>query len=135
MESLVTLPLVFFCLAVFAVTHSLRKAVEALLPAIRKDTPLTRAQKIWEEFLLPSLPIIVGIALGVLVKSWPWPTGISTGGARAIAGCVAGFVSTWVYRILKSFLTKQYKVDLDVPSKEPVPVEVSPDTPKNPPVA
>ena len=136
MESLITVNLVFFCLAVFAATHTVRKVIEALLPTIRKDTPLTRAQKVWEEFLLPSLPILVGIGLAVLVKSWPWPPGIVTASSRAIAGGVAGFISTWVYRMLKSFLTKKYEVDLDAPMQQPsMAMLPKQDAPKPPPVA
>lgn len=134
MESLITLPFVFFCLAVFFTTHTVRKIVEALLPAIRKDTPLTRSQKVWEEFLLPSLPILVGLVLGVLLKSWPWPVGIVGWASRAIAGGVAGFLSTWIYRMVRSFLTKKYDVDLDAPMQAPsfamIPKQ---DPPKDPP--
>ena len=119
MESLITFPVLFFSLAVFLATYFTRKIIEALLPSIRKDTPLTKAQKIWEEFLLPALPVLVGIALGVLVTSWPWPPGIVKPGARAIAGAVCGLLSTLAYRMLWSFVTKKYVIDPNTPVELP----------------
>lgn len=119
MESLLTTTTIVFCLAVFICTYFMRKIIEALLPPIRKDTPLTKSQKVWEEYVLPALPIAIGVLLALLVTSWPWPPGIAGKGSRAVAGAVYGFVSTWVYRIAYAFVTKKHSVDLTAAMEEP----------------
>ena len=124
MEAILTWQVGVFALAVFILTHFLRKMLEALFPSIRKDTPLTTWQRVWDLVLLPSLPVFVGVLLGVLVKTWPWPPGIATPGARALLGAVVGFFSTWFYRILKAVIQERFKVDLDAEAKLPVPITI-----------
>ncbi len=123
METLL-LQFAIFSMAVFAFSLFVRRTCEALIPTIRKDTPLTMSQRIWEMVLLPTIPVIVGVLLAIFVKSWPWPTGLNTLGARAIFGSVSGFVSTWVYRIVKALVGERFKVNVDAPMTLPEPLPV-----------
>jgi H+/Cl- antiporter ClcA len=134
-EAILTWQVGVFALAVFIVTHFVKKLIEAVVPAVRKDTPLTTAQRVWELVVLPSLPVLVGVLVGVMAKSWPWPPGITTPGARAVLGVVVGFFSTWFYRILKAIIQEKFKVNLDAEANLPVAVGVASekkesDTPK-----
>jgi len=119
-----------FTLAVFIFSLFLRRTLEALFPSLSPKTPLTRAQRVWEEVVLPSTPVLMGIILAVVVKSWLFPPSIVTPGSRAVYGAVCGFFSTWGYRIIKAVVSQKFAVDLDKPmsmnpelpgDKKPVP--------------
>lgn len=64
----------------------------------------------WTELFLPTLPIFIGMLVGTFVISYPYPTPFSEGQAGRIfysAGC--GFVSGWVYRVVKNYFLKLIK--------------------------
>lgn len=112
MEDILTWQTGVFTLAIFVFSFLLRRSLEILFPTLRQDTPLSTAQRIWEEVLLPSIPVLVGIALGLGVKNWPYPAQLVSLGSHAIYGAVCGFFSSYAYRVLKSVLTSKFSVDL-----------------------
>lgn len=123
MEAILTWQFAVFTIGVFVFSLFARRVTEALFPTIRRDTPLTLAQRVWEKVLLPSIPVLVGIGLAVLVKSWPWPPSVATPGPRALVGAVSGFFSTWAYRVVKAIVKEKFKVDLDAEATLPVAVQ------------
>jgi hypothetical protein len=121
-----------FTIAVFVFTLFVRRIVETVFPTLSRKTEVSTAQNYWEKIGLLFLPVVVGILMAVLVKSWPWPAAITKAGSRAIVGAVCGFFSTWGYRVVKTILTDRFKVNLEapvtlptiVPGKEPPPPPV-----------
>jgi hypothetical protein len=128
-EVLFTWQVIVFTLSIFVFTHFVRRILEAVFPTIRKDTPLSTWQNIWDKVLLPSLPVLVGILMAALAKSWPWPPGLVKWTSRAIMGGVLGFFSTWFYMIAKSIIKDKFKVDLDAPVVIPTMVPGKPAAP------
>jgi hypothetical protein len=128
-EVLYTWQILIFTLSIFILTHFVRRIIEALVPTIRKDTPLSFLQNVWDKVLLPALPIIVGSLEAAMAKSWPWPPGLSKWTSRALLGMVLGFFSTWFYMIAKSIIKDKFKVDLDAPVVIPAMVPGKPAAP------
>ena len=102
-----------FALGIFVFSLFIRRGLEAVFPTLRKDTPLSRWQLVWEKLVLPSVPVVVGMLLAVCVKSYPYPELLSTAGSRAIYGAVCGFFSSWAYKVLKAALVERFRIDLE----------------------
>jgi hypothetical protein len=86
----------------YAITTVIRRIVEFVLD--NPKVPASKTSKLWTELLLPVGPILNGALVGWLVKSFPYPEGISSTSGRVFFGLVAGFFSAKMYRILKSFI-------------------------------
>ena len=97
---------IVFCLFISMVVYLVRKFVE-YFPNILENKKINH---FWTELFLPTLPIFIGILFGVFIISYPYPSPFSEGQAGRIfysAGC--GFVSGWVYRIVKNYFFKLIK--------------------------
>ena len=112
MEDILTWQTGVFTLAIFVFSFLLRRTAEVIFPTLRQDTPLSTAQRVWEELLLPSIPVFVGIAFGIAVKSWPYPAVLVSRGSHVIYGAVCGFFSSYAYRVVKATITQKFSVDL-----------------------
>ncbi len=112
MEDILSWQTGVFALAIFIFSFLVRRAAELVFPTLRQDTPLSTAQRIWDELLLPSIPVLTGMALAASVKSWQYPPAISSLASRVIFGAVCGFFSSYAYRVLKALMTQKFSVDL-----------------------
>lgn len=95
-----------FCLFVGLIVYFVRIFVEFYQPILANK----KINHFWTELFLPTFPIIVGILIGAFVISYPYPTPFVDGKAGRIffgAGC--GFISGWVYRIVKNYFLKLIK--------------------------
>lgn len=108
-------------LGLYFITFTTRKGMESLWPKLR-------ANKIWNDVALPTLPIVVGAGIAFWAKKYPFPELIASTSARVFFGAVCGGASAWGYRILKAIVKKQWGVDLsNHPEPEPgVPTPVIP---------
>ena len=104
-----------FSLGVFVISLVLRRTLERLFPTVRKDTPESRAQHIWEEVLLPSMPVFVGVLMALVMRQYPYPALLTGLGSRLTFGAVAGFFCGWTYRIVKALVTKKFGIDVPDP--------------------
>jgi len=109
----------FFALAIFVFSFLLRRTLEVLAPTLSTATPVTFAQRVWEELFLPSLPILLGMLLGLCMKSWDYPKTIDTLLDRVAYGAVCGFFSSWAYRLARAVFTQKFNVDVDAPVPSP----------------
>lgn len=93
--------LVAFCLAIVAIVWVIRKAVETNIPKIVDKT-------FWKGFLVPSMPVMIGGGGAVVLNKYPFPDTFGIyWGSRLVFGLFAGFISGWVYLIIKkTFLDK-----------------------------
>src|SRR5579864_2664230 len=107
LQVLLSWQFVLFGLAVAMVMYVLRLIVEYIAGAAKAD--LTKS-KLWNELILPILPIALGVVGAWLVTSFPYPgftpnaAGVVARGDRLIFGLVAGGFSTVMYRVIKALL-------------------------------
>lgn len=107
LQVLLSWQFVFFGLAVAAIVYVLRLVVEYAASLLKKDLSQSN---LWNNLLLPIIPILLGVIAALLLKKFPYPGftpdahGIVSRGDRIIFGLVAGLLSTLMYRIIKSLL-------------------------------
>lgn len=98
---------VLFGLAIATVMYILRTVLEYVFTLTKKS--LANSQ-LWNDLLLPLLPVIIGAASSYFLKVFPYPGftpgpgGIIPVGDRIIFGLVAGLLSGLMYRVIKSLL-------------------------------
>lgn len=106
LQTLFSWQFLIFGSAIAAVMFVIRKIIEY---AMANWSPLAKESKLWNDLLLPILPVLLG-AFGALVfKTYPYPDGLVTGGGRFIFGLVAGLLSTLIYRVTKAMITQKIK--------------------------
>lgn len=100
-----------FAMVVNIVSAIVRKIVEVISPSL-KDHSFVKT-KVWRELLLPTLPVIIGALLALAIVSFPYPEVFAkTAIMRVIYGMLAGFFSTWAYRIIKTLVQRKWNVEL-----------------------
>lgn len=99
LQTLLSWQFIIFGMAVAAIVFVIRKVVEYFLPS--KDT------KLWNDLLLPIIPVFLGVVLGWVFKTFPYPDGLTTTGDRIVFGLVAGLLSTLMYRVMRSLLIQK----------------------------
>jgi uncharacterized membrane protein YedE/YeeE len=104
LDILLSWQFILFGLAVAGVMYVLRILVEYFMQ-LAKKIPLK--SKLWNEVLLPILPVIIGALGAVHFKSFPYPDSLVTRGDRIIFGLVAGLLSTLLYRVVKALLSQR----------------------------
>lgn len=98
---------VLFGLAIATVMYVLRIVVEYGATLVKKS--LANSQ-LWNDLLLPILPVIIGALASYVLKVFPYPGfpagpgGVIPTGDRLIFGLVAGLLSGLMYRVIKSLL-------------------------------
>lgn len=124
LDQLLSTQLLFFVLGILALCFVIRKAFETIWPTLTKHTPLSRAECIWESFILPTMPMIVGANLAAFIIAYPFPAGMgATWATRAMFGAGCGFTSGWFYDIMKGIIEARWNVKLsnNGPSAPPPP--------------
>jgi hypothetical protein len=100
-----------FAMIVNIISGILRKISEVVSPSL-KDSSFIKS-RIWRELILPTLPILVGALLAASMKSFPYPSVFAASLAmRTIYGVLAGFFSTWAYRIVKTLVQRKWNIEL-----------------------
>ena len=107
LQVLLSWQFVLFGLAVAMVMYVFRLIVEYIAGAAKFDLAKS---KLWNELVLPILPIALGALGAWLVTAFPYPgftpnaAGVVARGDRLIFGLVAGGFSTMMYRVIKALL-------------------------------
>ena len=104
LEMLLSWQFIVFALAIAALIFVIRQSVEYFIVKLK-------IKKIWNNLFLPILPVIVGGLLGFLLKTYPYPNGVTTIEGRTIFGLVAGLMSGLLYRVIKSLLFSKITVE------------------------
>jgi len=104
LQTLLGWQFITFGLGISAIVFVIRKLVEYLMETY---TNLSKEAKLWNDFILPVLPIALGGFLGWLIKTFPYPDGLSTNGSRIIWALGAGLLSGLLYRVVKSVLIQK----------------------------
>ncbi len=90
----------FYCFSIFALTFIIRTIVEYFIHS-------AKTSNIWNNLLLPILPLLMGGVSGIFAKLYPDPLGTSIF-AREVFGLTAGLLSGLVYKMLKGYLKAQF---------------------------
>lgn len=96
--------------------------------------PAAKESKLWNELLLPILPVVLGSVGALVFKTYPYPDNLTTSGSRFIFGLVAGLLSTLFYRVIKALLVQKIQIATQVINPTPVapPVVTNGDAPPDP---
>lgn len=118
LQTLLSWQFVVFSLAVAALIYFVRTVAEYLMLNYKAAAAQS---KLWSELLLPLLPVVIGPLTAILVKTFPYPTGLTTNGGRFVFGLVAGLISGLLYRVIKSlfFAKMQSLKDLNLAEEKP----------------
>jgi hypothetical protein len=113
LRTLLTTELLFFVLGILAFCFVVRRGVETAFPTLSTKTPETTAQRVWEKFILPTMPMFVGILFGIFISAFPYPADMGrTWGTRAMFGAGCGFTSGWFYQVVKAIIFQRWQVPL-----------------------
>jgi hypothetical protein len=104
LQILLSWQFILFGLAVAGAVYVLRILAEYFIQLAKKDP---KNSKLWNEVLLPILPVVLGAMAAVNFRSFPYPDGLVTRGDRIIFGLVAGLLSTLLYRVIKGLLSQK----------------------------
>lgn len=104
LQVLMSWQFVLFSLSVVAVTTVFRTIVEYLLSNVKI---IVKESKLWNDLILPILPVVIGPVGAILVNGYPYPDGILTSDARFVFGLVAGLLSGLMYRVIKAILNQK----------------------------
>lgn len=121
-ESLFSLVVVVVGLSSWAGTFLARKIVETAVPSAKKQSDandpkksyLTAFSRWWNECILYTLPVIIG-----MITSLCYPQDLKTSG-KLVLGALVGFFSAYVYKIVKKVISKKFDVDLGDSEAPPV---------------
>jgi len=100
LAQVLTLSNVVFCLMISVLVFVIRRGVNAFWKSAKQN-------KIWNELILPILPLVTGGCLAASISAWPYPEDFQTFGARVIFGCVAGLFSAHTYRVVHNMIKKR----------------------------
>lgn len=94
----------FFGLSLFiaALTFVVRKFFEYSMSKHSLNTV-----KLWNDLILPILPVFLGALIGLLVKQYPYPAMWKSTFARMEFAIIAGFFSAYSYRLLKGLVNSK----------------------------
>lgn len=104
LQTLLSWQFLVFGIAVASFMFVLRRTVEYILANCQVAA---KESKLWNDLLLPILPVLVGVGGALTFKSYPYPDGLTTTGDRFIFGLVAGLLSTLFYRVIKAMLIQK----------------------------
>ena len=82
---------VVFCLAIYAISFSVRRIVEGIF----KKYALAE-RYFWREVVVVVLPVVVGLTIGAFLKAFPYPDGFTGHGSHMLYGLFCGLSSIGV---------------------------------------
>lgn len=112
---------VLFGLTITSAMSVVRIVVDYLLELNNKDPSKSQ---LWNEVVLPLLPLFLGGIGAVLFKSFSYPDVLVSNDDRIVFGVVAGLLSGLIYRVVKSVLYQRLTdtvADLHKVSNDQVP--------------
>lgn len=95
-----TLPTGFFILMIYALSLVIREGFEAIFPVLTEKKSKSRWAKVWREFFLISIPIVLGGLISGLVSVYPYPEYfVASWQTRVPYGIVCGLLSAPYFRL------------------------------------
>jgi len=109
LQTLFSWQFLIFGIAVAAIMFVVRRTVEY---GLANWTAASKESKLWNDLLLPILPVLLGAFGALIFKNYPYPDGLTTGSSRFIFGLVAGLLSTLFYRVIKALMFQRINTSL-----------------------
>ena len=107
---------VYLCLAIYVVTYLIRRVIEgtwSILVQQGEAKKVSIPSRIWDEIVVPILPILIGGGLSFAAKTFVWPDfAMKTKLARVLYGCICGLFSAFIYNRIRGWLKS--KTDVSV---------------------
>lgn len=122
LDQFITAGTAILALSVVILTFFIRRIVETAVPSVKKKadeneigvTYSTQFARWWNQVILYSVPVIVGACIGLLKVPYLFNIeGMETRGARVFFGGVVGWLSSYIYKIVRMTLKKKTGVDLE----------------------
>jgi hypothetical protein len=113
LQVLLSWQFILFSLAVAAAISIIRTIIEYIFSVRKRNL---KRSKLWNDLILPLLPVGLGICGGIYLKHYPYPgftpgsDGLILRSDRIIFGLVAGLLSTLLYRIIKTLAYQKSEV-------------------------
>lgn len=128
MEIFLNWQTVLFSLGIFVLSYLIRLSIQYFWKA-------WRISKLYNEFILHVLPIVLGGAVALLAKTFPWPDVLAaSGSARLFYGIFLGMVCGLVYGRVRKVITMAGVKTPEPTDVVPVPPDATtttvPDKPK-----
>jgi hypothetical protein len=115
LDQLLTIPTLCLIVVLAVLTLLLRKLAEAIWPTLSAKTPTTIAERVWEEFVLPAVPALMGAAFCAIAgpNLYPYPAVAAvTPLSRVLYGFALGWFSSGGYRGISAVLKKKWNISL-----------------------
>ncbi len=97
-QAFVNVQTIIICLAIYLLTYVIRKVVEGAWKGAKDN-------RIWREVWLPIGPIVNGGLVGIMAKTFVWPTVVGTSlSGRIMYGAICGVFSALLYSRVRSFI-------------------------------
>jgi len=101
-ETLILMIVIYFITAI--VRKSVTQAFAPLVARVMKDSWEPWFVMVWTKWILPALPVLVGILFGFFVPFYPFPAPFVTVSGKVCFSFVAGAFSSYGYRGFKGVL-------------------------------
>ncbi len=124
LDDILTWPTAFLLLGLYVTSFAIRRLCEAIWPTLSDKTPLTRAERVWDEFVLPTLPALLGLVfcLSCPPTLFAYPEVVkATWVSRALYGLGTGWFAAWGYRVIKGVLKQKWNIPFPDDSLPPSP--------------
>lgn len=101
LQILLSYQFLLFCLAITAFTYVTNIIVNYIFTV---KGYVAKENHLWTELILPILPIVLGCIAALVAKQYPFPAEIVSNSGRLAFGLVAGLLSGFVWRWVKSII-------------------------------
>jgi hypothetical protein len=95
---------IIFAVAIMAVVHVIRMFAEY---GLSNWKPLMKESKLWNDLIMPILPIVVGVLGALVIKSYPYPNNLTATGSRFIFGLGAGMLASTLFRFVMASINQK----------------------------
>lgn len=120
---LVTVQSGVMVLAIIAITATIRRIVEALVPSLAmkacEDAAEVsygnRAAELWNKLALYMIPIVVGITLAFAYVDLQMGEASASIGERVLYGLVVGYLSRDIFKGFRQAFKRKFDVDISAP--------------------
>lgn len=109
-----TFPTIVFILTIYALSVVVREFFEAIFPVLTEKNSKSRWKKVWREFFLVTIPIVLGGTVGYFITFYPYPEFFAESWqSRTPYGIVCGLISLPFFRL---FMTNLHRVRVSIMS-------------------
>lgn len=103
-------PTLLLALAVYGATHFVRRELEDRFKGLKGNT------RVWGGPVLTLMPVLFGVVIVWLVRTYPVPAVFATDvRLRIFFGATIGGASSLLYKVIKAMVKKTWGVDLSAP--------------------